>query len=272
MTEPRNEQPPQPGEEVLDEWATAPPTPTGRPSAEPSAPVALTPADAAGAVTDIVADVAGVSTDVVNAAVLAAVSRRVDAIVERPVAADFDNSDLAERLEKQAQDLADVTIADHLTAPGTAPGRAADHADGRPAETHEREPQPVTADDGDSQPELFFGSVDQFVRGFLCHVYRRNIDARSERVWAPDWWRYPEAVSRLESLWRAWEALRLDPAIGMSVWWRDHADHHMIVRFSPGGPFAGAPGLADVVCRPPDPLPCAEPPAALFPDVRTSSL
>ncbi|WP_221186477.1 DUF4913 domain-containing protein [Terracoccus luteus] len=42
-------------------------------------------------------------------------------------------------------------------------------------------------------------------------------------------------------MWRAWEALRLDPATGMSVWWRDHADHHMTVLFSPEGPFAGAP-------------------------------
>lgn len=33
----------------------------------------------------------------------------------------------------------------------------------------------------------------------------------------------------MEALWRAWEHLRLDGATGISVWWKDHADHHMSV-------------------------------------------
>ncbi|WP_370460793.1 DUF4913 domain-containing protein [Pseudarthrobacter sp. GA104] len=46
-------------------------------------------------------------------------------------------------------------------------------------------------------------------------------------TWCPRWWNRPEAISRLEALWRAWEHLRLDGATGMTVWWRDHATHHM---------------------------------------------
>ncbi|SEF12539.1 protein of unknown function [Arthrobacter alpinus] len=67
----------------------------------------------------------------------------------------------------------------------------------------------------------------------------------------------------LEALWRAWEFLRLEGATGMSVWWRDHADHHMSVLLSADGPFKS--------CSPDDghkakllPLPCEEPPEGLF--------
>jgi hypothetical protein len=33
--------------------------------------------------------------------------------------------------------------------------------------------------------------------------------------------------------------LRLDGSTGMSVWWRDHADHHMGVLLSADGLFKG---------------------------------
>ncbi|GAB3572344.1 hypothetical protein GCM10027405_38920 [Arthrobacter alkaliphilus] len=48
---------------------------------------------------------------------------------------------------------------------------------------------------------------------------------------------HPEAVSRVETLWRAWEHLRLDGATGINVWFKDHADHHMSVLLDPRGPF-----------------------------------
>lgn len=83
------------------------------------------------------------------------------------------------------------------------------------------------------------------------------------RTWCPQWWRHPEAIIRLEALWRAWEHLRLEPATGMSVWLRDHADHHMTVLLDPDGPFKD--------CRPDkghgarlEPLPLDQPPEGLF--------
>lgn len=75
-----------------------------------------------------------------------------------------------------------------------------------------------------------------------------------------------EAVSRLEALWRAWEALRLDPATGMNVWWRDYADH-MAILLSPDGRFAKAASSN----QPGDPLPCKKPPKGFFPDVRSGA-
>jgi hypothetical protein len=50
----------------------------------------------------------------------------------------------------------------------------------------------------------------------------------------------------------------------MSVWWRDHADHHMGVLLSSVGPFAKSSGTTD----PGDALPYTAPPRGLFPDVR----
>ena len=44
----------------------------------------------------------------------------------------------------------------------------------------------------------------------------------------------------MDALWRTLEALRQDPGTGMSVFWRDHADHHMNVLLDADGPFKGS--------------------------------
>lgn len=126
----------------------------------------------------------------------------------------------------------------------------------------------VDAEPETEEPGLYYGSVDEFVREHLRHVYRRKIsgDGRA-RVWAARWWQYDEAVIRLEALWRAWEHLRQDPTTGASVWWRDHADHHMGVLMDPDGPFAGAEGEENA-CKRGEPLPYIAPPPGAFPDVR----
>ena len=93
-------------------------------------------------------------------------------------------------------------------------------------------------DAGEEVPEPYFPNVDVFVRELLAPTYRRSLEG-NHRVWCPEWWRHAEAINRLESLWRAWENLRLDPATGMSIWWRDHADHHMPALLAPDGPFKG---------------------------------
>ncbi|MEV4991616.1 DUF4913 domain-containing protein [Pseudarthrobacter sp. LMD1-1-1.1] len=112
-------------------------------------------------------------------------------------------------------------------------------------------------------PELFYPNVAEFVSNKLAISYRRQLNVQGGVTWCPQWWKHAEAISRLEALWRAWEFLRLDGTTGMSVWWRDHADHHMSVLLSADGPFKG--------CTPDDghrtkltPLPCEEPPPGLF--------
>ena len=85
-----------------------------------------------------------------------------------------------------------------------------------------------------------FATVDEFVAERLRYMYARKVGPQNvaQHRWAADWWNYPEAVSRLEALWRSWEYLRLDGPLGMSTWWRDHADYHMAALLSPEGPFA----------------------------------
>ena len=72
----------------------------------------------------------------------------------------------------------------------------------------------------------YYLTLAEWVEQWLFPVYRRSVLGH-ERVWCPQWWRHAEAVARLEALWRAWEHLRQDAATGLSVWFRDHADHHM---------------------------------------------
>ena len=129
----------------------------------------------------------------------------------------------------------------------------------------------ASEEDEEKLPDLVYGSVDEFVREYLRHVYRRATS--EQRVWAARWWEYDEAVIRLEALWRAWEHLRLDPSTGMSVWWRDHADHHMAVLMDPEGPFAAANHYEDAnEADKGAPLPYETPPTGLFPDVRKQEL
>ncbi|SDS71756.1 DUF4913 domain-containing protein [Microlunatus soli] len=115
--------------------------------------------------------------------------------------------------------------------------------------------------------ELQFGSVDEFVRDYLRHMYKRRIDGRN-RVWSARWWEVGEAIVRLEALWRSWEYLRQDPSTGMSVWWRDHADYHLAILLSPDGPFAETADEPENTNRRGDPLPYLPPPEGLFADVR----
>ena len=103
----------------------------------------------------------------------------------------------------------------------------------------------------------YFATLPEWIEQWLLPVYRRSVRGH-ERVWCPEWWRHPEAVARLDALWRAWEHLRLDAATGLSVWFRDHADHHMTVLMAADGPFKGCDGTHSE--RPVEPLPSTPPP------------
>jgi hypothetical protein len=110
-------------------------------------------------------------------------------------------------------------------------------------------------------PGLYYLTVEEWVQEWLFPVYRRSVLGH-DRVWCPQWWRHAEAVARLESLWRAWEHLRQDAATGLSVWFRDHADHHMTILLDADGPFKGCDGRHSD--RPLEPLPHDPPPAGMF--------
>lgn len=176
--------------------------------------------------------------------VMAVVSETVEAAVEEALEDVFDESvvdDLRVRIETAAEDAVARELA-----------------------TINDDPEPE-----EPEPGLYYGSVDEFVREYLVGAYRRTLRPGT-RVWAANWWEYHEAVIRLDALWRSWEQFRLDPSTGMSVWWRDHADHHMRVLFDPDGPFAGVRMNDDDIDVKGAPLPYTAPPDGLFPDVRVS--
>lgn len=90
----------------------------------------------------------------------------------------------------------------------------------------------------DESPAPHYPSVEVWVNSWLLQTWTRPMGSQST-TWCPQWWRHAEAVSRLTSLWLAWEHLRMDAGTGMSVWWRDHADVHLNVLLSTSGPFKG---------------------------------
>lgn len=106
-----------------------------------------------------------------------------------------------------------------------------------------------------------------WVTRWLCPNLEREIKRTFE--WCPSWWDHPEAVQRIESLWRAWEALRLQGGIGMSQWWVSHADRQLAVLCNPDvGPFGhchtthGRDIAPLVATDPPDGWPLRPAPAA----------
>lgn len=93
-----------------------------------------------------------------------------------------------------------------------------------------------TAGGPEPAPELYYPCLDDWFQDYFASAYRRSFLGPQHR-WCAQWWRHPEAVSRLDAMWRAWEHLRLDPALGMSTWWREHADPHMAALTHPDGTF-----------------------------------
>jgi hypothetical protein len=74
----------------------------------------------------------------------------------------------------------------------------------------------------------------------------------------------------LDPLRIAHEHLRQDAAVGLSVWFRDHADHHMTILLDADGPFKGCDGRHSD--RPVDELPHDPPPDGMFePDELTDA-
>ena len=89
--------------------------------------------------------------------------------------------------------------------------------------------------DEEAAPAPAFATLEDFVQ-WICEVYRRQVNGVTH-VWNGEWWKSTEVVMRMDAMWRAFEALRLDPGTGLSSWWRDHADYHMSVILSPDGPL-----------------------------------
>ena len=87
------------------------------------------------------------------------------------------------------------------------------------------------------EPELVYASAVEFFAELLAQSYVRDVNEGAPFAWCPEWYKHPEALIRMEAIWRAWEHLRLEPALGVSTWWLNHADPHMRVLMDKEGPF-----------------------------------
>lgn len=116
---------------------------------------------------------------------------------------------------------------------------------------------PVSAEETEEVAGTVFPDFHTWVGEWLVPVVRRPFKAGS--VWCPQWWLHPEALRRLDALWRAWESSRAEGGAGMSYWWVMHFDSHFAVLTDGArGPFAAC---KDEVHDPKiQPLPCDTPP------------
>lgn len=92
-------------------------------------------------------------------------------------------------------------------------------------------PAPGTAD----APEPMYNELAEWVTDHFLPVFRRTLGG--EYRWCTQWWLHDEAVSRLKSLWHAWEMLRLRPGTGIGTWYREHLDHQLPILLGARGPF-----------------------------------
>lgn len=97
----------------------------------------------------------------------------------------------------------------------------------QPEEQQDQQPQ-------EQQQELFYPDAQAWVQGWLLPHYRRNPQTHR---WDPQWWRYEEVSTLLESLWETWEQMRWDGATGMIVFFRDYLWPVMEVITSDTGPW-----------------------------------
>lgn len=109
-------------------------------------------------------------------------------------------------------------------------------------------------------PTPLFANVADWLHDYLLPNYRRPL---LHNRWCRHWWEHAEAITRLEAIWQAWEAMRYDGPTGLAVWWRDYADPHMRVLLDEAGPFFDCDAARDQH-KLPDTLPVEPPPAGLF--------
>jgi hypothetical protein len=94
---------------------------------------------------------------------------------------------------------------------------------------HEATPEAAT--------ELMYFNPIEFFVDLIAPSYVRDVNEGAQLAWCPECYKHPEALIRMETIWRAWEHLRMEPALGLSIWWLNHADPHMRVLMDIEGPF-----------------------------------
>ncbi|WP_436771935.1 DUF4913 domain-containing protein [Yinghuangia sp. YIM S09857] len=91
-------------------------------------------------------------------------------------------------------------------------------------------------DEAPEGPSLVFESLEEFVVLYIAGVFQSAPDD-TESAWCPEWWRHGQAIARLTTLWRAYEAHHAEGSI--SDWLLYRADPQLRKLRAPDtGPFS----------------------------------
>lgn len=86
-------------------------------------------------------------------------------------------------------------------------------------------------------PELLYPDAPTWFEDYLSYLYRRDL-GRSTTLWCERWFDHPEALTRIQILWRSWEAGRQDDTMtGPATWLVNIADPMMHELISTEGTF-----------------------------------
>lgn len=94
--------------------------------------------------------------------------------------------------------------------------------------------------------EPVYSSLSAWVDGYFRVIFARSIGG--EIRWCNQWQEHPEALTRLEALWRSWEALRLDTALGVATWLTSYLDPQLATLFGRSGTFTQCTPARHVAC------------------------
>jgi Domain of unknown function (DUF4913) len=92
------------------------------------------------------------------------------------------------------------------------------------------------AKEKEKHAEPMYESLDDWVEEYFSPTFSRSVGG--ELRWCAQWREHAEGIGRLEALWRSWEALRLDPALGMATWFTNYLDPMLATLLSRSGPFS----------------------------------
>ncbi len=100
---------------------------------------------------------------------------------------------------------------------------------------------PTRSPESEDATEPCYPNAEVWVSKWFAPTFARRQGAAMH--WCPRWWDHPEAVLRLEALWRTWEVLRRDPTTGIATWLREFFDPQFAILTSADGPFAACVDL-----------------------------
>ena len=84
-----------------------------------------------------------------------------------------------------------------------------------------------------------YASLYQFAEKFLLPMYGTTKSQSARAAWSPKWWAHPEAVARIDTLWRRFEQLRVqEPLTHLETFLRLYGDYHMRYLMDANGVFA----------------------------------